>query len=44
LLETLDAFLMNYTEDKNSLEILISEKDEMQEEIESLIYKMQILA
>ena len=44
LLETLDSFLSNYTEDKNSLTVLISEKDEMREEIESLIYKMQILA
>jgi len=35
---------MNYNEDKNSLAVLISEKDEMREEIESLIYKMQILA
>ena len=40
----MDSFLSNYTEDKNSLTVLISEKDEMREEIESLMYKMQILS
>ena len=40
----MDSFLSNYTEDKHSLTVLISEKDEMREEIESLMYKMQILS
>jgi hypothetical protein len=41
--EQVREWLKNAEEDKRSLAKLISEKDEMQEENESLIYKVQML-
>lgn len=41
--EQVQEWLKNAEEDKRSLAKLVSEKDEMQEENESLIYKVQML-
>lgn len=41
--EQVEEWLKNAEEDKRSLAKLVSEKDEMQEENESLIYKVQML-
>lgn len=41
--EQVQEWLKNAQEDKRSLAKLVSDKDEMQEENESLIYKVQML-
>ena len=44
LVDSVEVFMSNYSEDKRCLTQLITSKDEMQEEIESLMYKLQVLA